>query len=207
LIRSVPPLTEQGMFNDLSTPLSLLHTRRSAKPRHMVSPGPNATQLDAILSAAIRVPDHGKLAPWRFVVVGADQRAALAGVLTRAYRAEKPDAGRLEIEAMEQFAHQAPTLIVALSTPKSESKIPLWEQELSAGAACMQLLNAAHATGFTGSWLTGWPAYSVAVRDAFGGEGEKIAGFLFIGTAGNALDERPRPARGAVIVDWAGAPQ
>jgi nitroreductase len=192
------------MFNDISTPLSLLNTRRSGKPRNMVSPGPDATQLDAILSAAIRVPDHGKLAPWRFVIIGADQRAALADVLTRAYRTEKPDAGRLEIEAMEQFAHQAPTLIVALSAPKAASKIPLWEQELSAGAACMQLLNAAHASGFVGSWLTGWPTYSSRVRDAFGVEGEKIAGFIFIGTPGNILEERPRPERDVVISNWGG---
>jgi nitroreductase len=200
----VARFTALGMFNDLSTPLSLLHTRRSGKPRNMVSPGPNGTQLDAILHAAIRVPDHGKLAPWRFVIIGTDQRAALADVLTRAYRAEKPDASRLEIEAMEQFAHQAPTLIVALSAPKAASKIPLWEQELSAGAACMQLLNAAHASGFVGSWLTGWPTYSVAVRDAFGGEGEKIAGFIFIGTPGNILEERPRPERDIVISNWGG---
>jgi nitroreductase len=192
------------MFNDISTPLSLLNTRRSGKPRNMVSPGPDATQLDAILSAAIRVPDHGKLAPWRFVIIGADQRAALADVLIRAYRTEKPDAGRLEIEAMEQFAHQAPTLIVALSAPKAASKIPLWEQELSAGAACMQLLNAAHASGFVGSWLTGWPTYSARVRDAFGVEGEKIAGFIFIGTPGNILEERPRPERDVVISNWGG---
>src|SRR3546814_10734774 len=81
------------------------------------------------------------MAPWRFIIVGPDQRQNLAELLTSAYRAEKPDTGRLEIESMEQFAHQAPTLIVALSSPVENSKIPLWEQELSAGAACMNLLH------------------------------------------------------------------
>jgi nitroreductase len=189
------------MFNDRTSALSLLHTRRSGKPRDMVAPGPSAEQMEAILKAAVRVPDHGKLAPWRFVIVAADQRAALAHLLTTAYRAEKPDAGRLEIEAMEQMAHQAPTLVVALSSPK-ESKIPAWEQELSAGAACMQLLNAAHALGFVGGWLTGWPAYSDAVRDAFGAAPERIAGFLFIGSPSRPQEERPRPDYDDVVSLW-----
>ena len=190
------------MFNDASTPLALLHSRRSGKPRDMIAPGPDAAQLDQILRAAVRVPDHGKLAPWRFVVVGADQRGALSELLVRAYRQEKPEAGRLEIEAMEQFAHQAPTLIVALSSPVSESKIPLWEQQLSVGAACMNLLIATHALGFVGGWLTGWPAYSDSVRDAFGTPTQRIAGFLFIGTPARALDERPRPEFDAVVRHW-----
>ncbi len=189
------------MFNDLTSPLSLLHTRRSGKPRAMVAPGPDSTQLAAILAAAIRVPDHGKLAPWRFVVIGDDQRDALSHVLTRAYRAEKPDAGRQEIEAMDAMARQAPTLIIALSSPKP-SKIPLWEQQLSAGAACMQLLNAAHASGFVASWLTAWPTYSDAVRDAFGSADEQIAGFIYIGTASAPLEERPRPDPKDVITAW-----
>ncbi len=190
------------MFNDISSPLALLHSRRSGKPRDMVAPGPDTDQLREILSAAIRVPDHGKLAPWRFVVVRADQRAALATVITVAYRTEKPDAGRLEIEAMEQFAHQAPSLVVALSAPFAGSKIPVWEQELSAGAAIMNLLTAATASGFVGGWLTGWPAYSDAVRDAFGGTGERIAGFVFLGSPSRDLDERPRPDYDTVVSEW-----
>lgn len=192
-------------FNDLSGPAALLATRRSGKPRDMVAPGPDDAQLRAILSTAIRVPDHGKLAPWRFVIVAADQRDALARLLIDAYRAEKPTAGRLEIEAMDQFAHQAPTLVVALSAPAHASHIPIWEQELSAGAACMTLVTAAHAAGFVAGWLTGWPAYSQAVRAAFGGEGERIAGFIFIGSPGRPLEERPRPDYDAVVSRWTGA--
>ena len=138
------------MFNDTHTPLSLLLSRRSGKPRDMVAPGPDAEQMATILSAASRVPDHGKLAPWRFVTVATDQRDTLADLLVTAYRAEKPEAGKLELDAMVQFAQQAPALVVVLSSPVSSSKIPLWEQELSVGAACMQLLNAAHALGFVG---------------------------------------------------------
>lgn len=190
------------MFNNLSSTIALLHSRRSAKPRSLVAPGPDDAQLDAILRAAVRVPDHGKLAPWRFVIVAPDQRDALADLLVSAYREATPTAGRLELEAMQQFAHQAPCLVVALSAPVSASKIPLWEQQLSAGAACMNLLVAAHALGFAGGWLTGWPAYSTRVRDSFGSGSEQIAGFLFIGTPAAPLEERPRPIFDQVVTHW-----
>ena len=190
------------MLNDTSSPAALLASRRSGKPRDMAAPGPDAAQLRAILEAAIRVPDHGKLAPWRFVTVAADQREELAALLRDAYLAEKPQAGRLELEAIDQFARQAPTLVVALSKPAHASHIPIWEQELSAGAACMNLLLAVHAAGFVGGWLTGWAAYSPTVRDAFGARDEKIAGFVFIGSAGRDLEERPRPDYAAVVRAW-----
>jgi len=189
------------MLNDTSSVLQHLLTRRSGKPRDLVAPGPSEAELDLALAAAMRVPDHGKLAPWRFVVVGADQRERLARVLTDAYRAERPEAKRLELEAMEQFARQAPTLVVVLFSPR-DSHIPAWEQELSAGAACMNLLHAVHAQGFAGGWLTGWPAYSDTVRDAFGQAPERIAGFMFIGTPSRPLDERPRPDPARLVSDW-----
>ena len=127
-------------FNDRSTPFSLLATRRSGKPRDLIAPGPDAAELAQMLAIAARTPDHGKLAPWRFVIVPTAARARLAEVITTAYRAERPQAGATEIAALEQFAHQAPDLVVVLSSPRTESHIPLWEQELSAGAACMNLL-------------------------------------------------------------------
>jgi nitroreductase len=192
------------MFNDLSSPAALIATRRSGKPRDMGAPGPTPEQLDRILSAAIRVPDHGKLAPWRFVVVPDNQREAFAALLERAYRAERPDPGKVELEAVRQFALQAPALVVALSAPAHASHIPIWEQELSAGAACMNLLVATHAEGLVGGWLTGWATYSTMVRDAFGKDGERIAGFIFIGTPTREQEERPRPERDAVISVWHG---
>jgi len=192
------------MFNDLSSAKALLATRRSGKPRDMVAPGPSDSELRQILESAMRVPDHGKLAPWRFVIVAADKRDAFAALLERAYRADKPDPGRLEVEAVHQFAHQAPTLVVALSKPDGGSHIPIWEQELSAGALCMNLLVATHAAGYVGGWLTGWAAYSPMVRDAFGKADEKIAGFIFIGTPSRPLDERPRPEYDAIASVWDG---
>jgi len=192
------------IFNDRSSLPAYLASRRSGKPRDLAAPGPSPEQLREIVALATRTPDHGKLAPWRFVIVPDAQREALAALIADAYRTEKPEAGRLEIEAMLQFARQAPALVVALSSPRKERPIPLWEQELSAGAATMNLLHAAHALGFAAGWLTGWAAYNDTVRDAFGSADERIAGFVFIGTPGRELDERPRPALDDVLSTWAG---
>lgn len=191
-----------GMLNDSTTPLSLLATRRSGKPRDLTLPGPDAAQMSGILAIAARTPDHGKLNPWRFVIVPDDRRDALARVIVDAYRAERPQAARLEIESLEHFAHQAPALVVVMFSPKTESHIPLWEQELSAGAVCMNLLHAVHANGFAGGWLTGWPTFNDTVRDAFGAAPERIAGFMFIGTPGRPLDERPRPDMDTIVSTW-----
>ncbi|MES2988224.1 MAG: nitroreductase [Pseudomonadota bacterium] len=190
------------MFNDISTPLSLLKTRRSGKPREMVAPGPSREQLLEMIDLASRTPDHGKLFPWRFVVVPEDARDALAAKLGAILMAEKADAGPRDVEAAEQFARQAPALVVVLSTPIHGHKIPLWEQELSAGAVCMNLLHAVHAMGFVGGWISGWAAYSDAVRDLFGKEGERIAGFMFIGSAARPLEERPRPELSEIVQFW-----
>ncbi len=190
------------MFNDASSPLSLLSTRRSGKPRDLVAPGPDGAQLDRILAIAARTPDHGKLAPWRFVIVGDEQRDAFARLLVESCRAEKPEATQKELDGLDQFARQAPALVVVLSSPRPDSPIPLWEQELSAGAATMNLLHAAHAMGFAGGWLTGWAAFSPRVRDAFGAAPERIAGFVFLGTSGRPLDERPRPDMARIVSHW-----
>jgi nitroreductase len=191
------------MLNDRSSLLSYLATRRSCRPRDLVEPGPDAGQLRRILEIAARSPDHGKLAPWRFVHVTKHRRSAFAKMLEAAYRAGKPEApGRLEIEAVERFATQAPELVVLLSSPV-EGKIPVWEQELSCGAAGMNLLHAAAAFGFGGGWVTGWAAYSPQVLEALGGrEPERVAGFIFLGTAGVELEERPRPDLSEVVREW-----
>jgi nitroreductase len=192
------------MFNDLSTPLNLLKTRRSCRPRDLAAPGPDAGQLRRVLEIAARTPDNGKLAPWRFVHIGKEDRSAFCAMLESAYRAGKADEpGRLEIEAVQRFAHQAPELVVVLSAPFEGTKIPVWEQELSCGAACMNLLLAAHATGFAGGWVTGWAAYSPEVLAGLGGRtGERIAGFIFLGTAVAPLEERPRPDYDQVVREW-----
>jgi nitroreductase len=192
------------MLNDLTTPLTYLLTRRTAKAKDMVAPGPSEEQMRTILTAAMRTPDHGKLAPWRFVIVGADQRGALNAMLQRAARSETSADAKTDIAAVTQFAMQAPTLVVVLSTPQPSSKVPLWEQQLSAGAACMNLAHAAHALGYGACWLTGWPAYSADVAAAFGaGPDDRIAGFIFLGTPGKEIEERPRPDYDAVVSQWA----
>ena len=137
-------------------------------------------------------------------VVDPERRGELAAAMLEAYLAERPDASRLEQDAVEQFCLQAPTLVVVVSRPVAESKIPLWEQQLSAGAACTMLLHAAHALGFVASWLTGWAAYSPAIRGLFAGPDDRIAGFMFIGSAGRPLSERPRPSFDEIEHHWRG---
>jgi nitroreductase len=189
-------------FNDTASTAALLASRRSGKAREMIAPGPDSGQLQAILAAAARVPDHGKLNPWRFVVI--ENRAAFAEALMAIYLAGKPDAGRLEREAVTQFATQAPCLIAVIASPKP-SHIPLWEQELSVGAACQNLMLAAHAHGFVANWLTGWAAFDAQVLALLGGAApERIAGFFFIGTQDKPLEERPRPDLSAVVKHWRG---
>ncbi len=190
------------MLNDRSSILSLLETRRSGKPREMVGPGPSQAELERILSIAARVPDHGKLFPWRFVTVADGQRDAFALLLRRALQAEDPCAGPAHHEAADQFARFQGSLVVLVSAPVHGHKIPVWEQELSCGAAAMNLLTAAHALGFVAGWLTGWQAYSEMVRSAFCGPGEKIAGFIFIGHPGRELEERPRAPLATVARPW-----
>lgn len=191
------------MFNDRSSLLAHLATRRSGKARDMVAPGPDPAQLRAIIALALRTPDHGKLAPWRIVTVADDQRGAFATLLKKAWVAENPGAAGMDLSALDQFAHQAPTLVVLLSTPVHDSKIPIKEQQMSAGAVGMNLLHAAHAHGFVGSWLTGWAAYSSGVTAAFGaGPGDTIVGYFFFGTANRSLSERPRPNYDDVVRTW-----
>ncbi|MBA3729845.1 MAG: nitroreductase [Sphingomonas sp.] len=190
------------MLNDRSTPLSLLETRRSAKPREMVGPAPTPEEMERILTIAARIPDHGKLSPWRFVTVADDQRNAFAKLLHRALAEEDPTATSAHHEKAEQFAHYAGALVVLVSAPVEDHKIPVWEQQLSCGAAGMNLLLAAHALGYVGGWVTGWAAYSEQVRAAICGPGERIAGFIFLGHPGTDLAERPRPPTETVKRSW-----
>ena len=190
------------MLNDRSTTLALLQTRRSGRPREMVGPGPTEEELEKILTIAARTPDHGKLFPWRFVTVAASQRDELAVLLHQALNEHDPSASPAHHEKEDEFAQQAPALVVLVSAPIHGHKIPVWEQELSCGAAGMNLLLAAHAMGYVGGWITGWRAYNERVRTAFCGPGERIAGFLFIGKPGNELEERPRAPLATVVRPW-----
>lgn len=195
------------MLNDTSSALSLLRTRRSAKPRALGEPGPSEAQLRDMIAIAGRTPDHGKLTPWRFLRIRDEDRGALADLLERAYRIDRPEPGRLEIEAAHRFAHQAPSLVVAFYSPVESPKIPAWEQELSCGAACMNFLHAAHALGFAAGLVTGWAAYSPAVLKGLGArEKERVAGFIFIGTPADEMEERLRPEVDRIYSEWAPGP-
>ena len=190
------------MLNDRSSILSLLETRRSGKPRELVGPGPAPEEMQRILTIAARVPDHGKLTPWRFVLVGDDQREDLARLLGRALTAEDPGAAPAIHEKAAEFAHYAGQLVVLVSAPVEGHKIPAWEQQLSCGTAGMNLLTAAHAVGYVAGWVTGWQAYSPMVNAAFCSPGERNAGFIFIGHPGRELQDRPRPEVADVARRW-----
>jgi nitroreductase len=190
------------MLNDQSTPLALLETRRSGRPRDLIEPGPSPDELQRILAIAARTPDHGKLAPWRFVHVPRDRREAFSDLLFAAYRAETGEPTEATAEAITRLAFQAPELIVALYSPKESAKIPEWEQQLSCGAAVMNLEHGAHALGYAAGWITGWAAYSPTVLAAFGTVPERIAGLIYLGTPGMALEERARPDLEAVTSRW-----
>ncbi|WP_309661223.1 nitroreductase [Sphingomonas sp.] len=190
------------MLNDRSSPLSLLESRRSAKPRDLVGPAPTPEDIARIFAIAARVPDHGKLSPWRFIAIADDQREALAALLHRALDEEDRDATAAHREKAEQFAHNQGALIVLVSAPVENHKIPVWEQILSCGAAGMNLLLGAHALGFVAGWVTGWQAYSESVSAAFCGPGERIAGFIFIGHPGLEMVDRPRPSLAEVSRPW-----
>lgn len=190
------------MLNNRSSILSLLETRRSAKPRELVGPGPNREELERILAIAARTPDHGKLFPWRFVTVEDDQRDQLGILLRQALAKEDEFAPTAKHEKADEFAHYAGQLVVLVSSPIHDHKIPVWEQELSCGAAGMNLLLAAHALGYVAGWVTGWYAYSDHVRTAFCDPGERIGGFIFIGHGGRDLEERPRAPLASVWKPW-----
>ena len=190
------------MLNDRSSILSLLESRRSGKPRELVGPGPSDGEMERILTIASRVPDHGKLAPWRFVTIADDQRDALGSLFRQALIKEDEGAPAAKHEKADEFAHNAGKLVVVISAPIADHKIPEWEQELSCGAAAMNLLLAAHALGYVGGWITGWQTYSDQVRNAFCKPGERIAGFIFIGHPARELEERPRPALSDISSPW-----
>ena len=170
----------------------------------MVGPGPSEAEIREMLEIAARTPDHGKLSPWRFVIVPDEERRALADLFCRALEAEEPNAQPAKIEKALDLARSPGSLVIVLSAPIQAHKVPVWEQELSCGAAAMNLLWAAHAMGFVGGWITGWQAYSSVVREALCGPAERIAGFIFIGRPGRELEERPRAQAETVVRVWSG---
>jgi nitroreductase len=181
--------------------LDFLLTRRSVKPVAMSAPGPSSTELQQILTAAARVPDHKKMVPWRFIVFEGDARARFGEALAHACAAEEkepPSATRLETER-KRFL-DAPLVVGVVSRVVPHPGAPEWEQILSAGAACFNLCLAANALGYASNWLSGWYAYSPSIKTHLGlAETERIAGFIYIGTADKHPEDRERPALPTIV--------
>lgn len=186
--------------------LDLLTRRRSVKPADLSFPGPAAAQLETLLTIASRVPDHGKLTPWRFVVFEGEARDAAGAIISAVFAADHPeaDADRLAIERGR--LSRAPIVVAVVSHATAHPKIPEWEQVLSAGAAAMNLVTAAHAMGFAANWITEWYAYDRRVLERFGlAADERIAGFVHIGTPAKQPEDRDRPPLETVVTRFAGS--
>lgn len=180
--------------------ISLLKQRRSVPPQFLTAPGPEGVQLDELLAIAARVPDHGKLAPWRFIVFKGEARDGAADVVARVFRERNPQASDDQVEFERKRLTHAPVIVAVVSRAREHAKIPLWEQELSAGAVCMTMLTAAHAMGYAGSWLTNWFSFDRTVLGEFGvGADERIAGFIHIGTPTAPITDRERPVMADIV--------
>ena len=175
--------------------LELLARRRSTVAKTLTGPGPDAAQLDTLLKIGARTPDHGKLFPWRFVVFEGEARARFGEVLEARLRELEPD-GPEERYALERNRFlRAPVVIAVISDVTENHKIPEWEQVLSAGAVCQNLLIGASAMGFAAQWLTEWYAYDRVTKKALGLDpGERVAGFIYVGSAASDPEERKRKA-------------
>lgn len=191
-------------FNDLNAgTVGLLLTRRSGSAKAMTDPGPSPEQLRTILAAGARAPDHGKLAPWRFILFEGAARARMGALLAESLAENEATEER---RAMERGRFlRAPVVVGVVSRVREAIPIPEWEQVLSAGAVCQNMLVAAHAQGFVANWITEWCAYHPRVKEALGlKSGERIAGFIYIGTAAAPLEERVRPDLDSLITRFEG---
>jgi nitroreductase len=183
-----------------SHPIELLRTRRSLKPVELIGPGPSPADLDTLLTIASRVPDHGKLTPWRFIVFEGDARRKAGEIIATAFVAKYPDAKPEQVEFERNRLARAPLVVAVVSRAAPHVKIPEWEQVLSSGAAAMSLVVAAHALGFGATWITEWYSYDRAVLDALGlAPHEKITGFVHVGRPVQPPEDRPRPALADIV--------
>jgi nitroreductase len=181
--------------------INLLLSRRSGSAKAMTAPGPSAAELETMLTAAARVPDHGKLFPWRFIVFEGEARTRMGELLAEALKASEPEAATPERLEMERARFlRAPVVVGVVSRVREGIPIPPWEQQLSSGAVCQTMLIAATSLGYVANWLTEWPAYNARVAEGLGlGEGERIAGFVYIGTSAVVLEERVRPDLAKIV--------
>jgi nitroreductase len=185
--------------------LQLLKTRRSVKPMELTGPGPSKPEIDVLLAIASRVPDHGKLAPWRFIVFEGDARTAAGAAIATTFAADRADSTPEQIEFERARLARAPLVIAVVSRAGPHVKIPEWEQQLSAGTSAMSLVFASHAMGYAASWITEWYAYDRRVLDKLGiAPSERVAGFVHIGRAAKPPDDRERPPLDAIVTHYSG---
>jgi len=190
-------------LNDTSSALSLLKTRKSASVKAMGEPGPSPDQLKAILEIAVRVPDHGKLTPWRLVLFEGSARQKFGDVIKARWQKLHPDHGAESLAFQASLFLRAPTVIAVVSKAGPHVKIPEWEQLLSAGALTQNMLLAAAALGVGAQWNTDWIAYDREIMAAMGlSEAEKIVGFVYFGTPQAELEDRPRPDPENLVTRW-----
>jgi nitroreductase len=186
--------------------LDLLATRRSVKPAAMTEPGPSPEQLERMLTIAARVPDHKKVEPWRFIVFEGDARARFGEIIAEACMAEDkipPSESRIETERGRLM--RAPVVVCVVSRVVETPGAPEIEQLMSCGAACMNLVLAANALGYGTSWVTEWIAFSPRVQAALGlAANERVAGFIYIGTAKARQPDRERPSLSKIVTRWQG---
>jgi nitroreductase len=183
--------------------LDLLKTRRSVKPIELGGPPPSTAEIETLLTIASRVPDHGKLTPWRFIVFEGDARMKAGETIAQVFKAVHPDATTDQVEFERKRLARAPLVVAVVSRAAPHVKIPEWEQVLSAGAAAMSLVLAAHAHGFAANWITEWYAYDRRVLEALGLTAhEKIAGFVHIGRPAQPPEDRPRPPLAEIVTRY-----
>ncbi len=187
----------------MSNALDLLKTRRSIKPMELAGPAPSPAEVETLLTVASRVPDHGKLTPWRFIVFEGDARLAAGEKLVDVFRAKMPDATADQIEFERRRLARAPLVVAVVSRAAPHVKIPEWEQIMSGGAAATSLVFAAHALGYAANWLTEWYAYDRRVLDALGlAANERIVGFVHIGRPVKPPEDRPRPPLSDIVTRY-----
>ena len=178
-----------------------------SSPLHSEKPGPNPEELRHLLTIASRVPDHGALVPWRFILLQGEARRAASAQLAAVYAARHPERSPETVATLAKLSQvftQAPLVVTVVSRADPGARRPEWEQVLTVGAVCMNLLAAATAMGYASVWLTGWAAYDTEAQAALGVRaGEKIAGFIHIGTAQERPPDRIRPVLDELITDWA----
>ena len=193
------------ILNDRSSLLSFLKTRKSASAKAMGEPGPTAGQLAEILQIAVRVPDHGKLSPWRFIVFEGQARAAIGKKFASRWQALHPEHGSETLKFVESFFLRAPVVVAVVSTAAEHPKIPVWEQQMSAAAVCFNMVLAAEALGFDAQWQSDWVAYDEGAKKDMGiAPSEKVAGLIYIGTSSIPLEDRPRPDAASLTTHWRG---